>query len=80
MGNHGKKHLVTPEQFVRAVMENKEVPAIAQALGLGEASVRVRIKRFRKWGIKLPDPTRKFDSLRPNTKAMNDIIKSYKGN
>jgi biotin operon repressor len=76
MGNHNKKHLVPAEEFVGAVMTYKSVAQVAEHLNLKEVSVRARIKKFRKLGVKLPSYEKRGRSI--NVSHLNQIIRSYK--
>jgi transposase len=71
-----KKHLVPAEEFVGAVMSFKSVAQVAEHLGLSEVSVRARIKKYRKLGVKLPSYEKRSRSL--NVSHLNQIVRSYK--
>lgn len=71
-----KKHYVPAEDFVGAVMSFKSVAQVAERLGLSEVSVRARIKKYRKLGVKLPSYEKRNRSL--NVSHLNRIVRSYK--
>jgi transposase len=77
MGSNNKKHLISAEDFVNAVMTYRNITQVAVHLDVGEANVRNRLGKYRKLGVKLPVLERK-NGRQVNVSHLNNIIRSYK--
>lgn len=66
--------------FVKAYMSNNgDVVATATQLGVTYTAVKMRVKLYRKRGIKLPAPRYRHGTTL-NVKELNNLIATYKEN